>query len=277
MELRKIFVDRPVTEHLTELLNKVRRERDAMTEPSNVMLTGDTGTGKSSFLRKYAARSPSRRTRGRLIQPVLLAEFVTGTTVIGAAKSLLIALGDPSEGSGKLTDLTFRAIDQVTKQKVEMILSDEFQHLIETGPTRINKAADFVKQVSKATNVPFVMAGMPSALGILRANSQLAGVTPHLKKLGLFSWATNEDRLILRRFLARVDDALPFDDSAGLGDLETAERIFDATGGMMRAIMTLIKQAAIHALDRGGEQVLGEDLRYGYEQTPGVNHDANPF
>ena len=276
-ELRKIFVDRPVTEHLTELLHKVRRERDAMTEPSNVMLTGNTGTGKSSFLRKYAARSPLRRTRGRLIQPVLLTEFVTGTTVIGAAKSLLVALEDPSNGSGKLTDLTFRTIDQITKQKVEMILLDEFQHLVETGAKGINKAADFVKQVSKATNVPFVMAGMPNALGILKANPQLAGVTPHLKKLGLFSWHTGDDRLILRRFLARVDDALPFDDMVGLGDSETAEMIFEATGGMMRAIMTLIKQAAIHALDRGGEQVLPEDLRYGYEQTPGVNHDANPF
>ena len=169
-ELKKIFVDRPVTDHLTELLDKVRRERVAMTEPSNVMLTGDTGTGKSSFLRKYAAGCPSRRRRGSLIQPVLLVEFVTGTTVLGAAKSLLVGLQDPSGGSGKLTDLTFRTIDQINKQRVEMVLLDEFQHLIETGPARINKAADFVKQVSKATNVPFVMAGMPTALNILRAN-----------------------------------------------------------------------------------------------------------
>jgi hypothetical protein len=276
-ELRKIFVDRPVTEHLTGLLDKVRRERDAMTEPSNIMLMGDTGTGKSSFLRKYAARSPSRRTRGNLIQPVVMTEFLPGTKLNGAAKILLIALGDPSRGSGILTDLALRATDQIIKQKVEMVLLDEFQHLIETGEKSINKAGDFVKQVSKATNVPFVMTGMPSALGILKVNSQLAGITPHLKEMGRFSWATSEDRLILRRFLARVDDALPFDDPAGLGDPETAERIFEATKGMMRATMTLIKQAAIHSLDRGGEQILAEDLRYGYEQTPGVNHDANPF
>ncbi len=166
-ELRKIFVNRPVTDHLTELLDKIRRERDAMDEPSNVMLTGDTGTGKSSFLRNYASRSPARRPRGRLVQPVLLAEFVTGTTVIGAAKSLLVELKDPSDGAGKLTDLTFRTIHQIKKQLVEMVLLDEFQHLVETGPARINKAADFVKQVSKATNVPFVMVGMPTSLDIL--------------------------------------------------------------------------------------------------------------
>ena len=276
-ELRKIFVNRPVTDHLTELLDKIRRERDAMDEPSNVMLTGNTGTGKSSFLRNYASRSPARRPRGSLVQPVLLAEFVTGTTVIGAAKSLLVKLKDPSDGSGKLTDLTFRTIHQIKKQLVEMILLDEFQHLVETGPARINKAADFVKQVSKATNVPFVMAGMPTSLDILRANKQLAGVTPHLKELGLFSWESPEDRLVFRRFLARVDVALPFDHVAGLADPGGAENIFNATGGMMRAVMTLIKQSAIHALDRGGAQVLPEDLRYGIGQTPGVNRDRNPF
>ncbi len=276
-ELKKIFVDRSVTDHLSELLNKVRRERDAMTEPSNIILTGDTGTGKSSFLRQYAGQSPSSRRLGSLIQPVLLVEFMTSSTVIGAAKSLLVALNDPSSGSGKLTDLTFRTIDQFKKQHVEMVLLDEFQHLTESGPARINKAADFVKQVSKATNVPFVMTGMPTALDILRANPQLRGVTPHEKVMGLFCWGTDVDRMTLRRFLARVDKALPFDGVAGLADPETAKNIFDATRGMMRAIMTLIKQAAIHALDRGGEQILPEDLRYGYGQTPGVNHDANPF
>jgi hypothetical protein len=275
--VKHLFVDRPVTDQLFQLFDEIRRDRESLPEPQCVVLTGVTGTGKSSLLRKYHSLHPERRVNGCLIQPVVSIELPSNSTPLGAMKHLLIALKDPSGGAGKLNDLVLRACDQIRKQHVEIVLTDEWQHLTESGPVRINKAADMVKQLAKATNVPFVMTGMPTATLIVEQNEQLAGITPHRKTIDAFSYGTVAERMAFRTFLMRVDEALPFATLAGLADPETASKLFETVKGHMRSLMTLIRQAATHAIDRGSQKIEAEDLRHGYDRTPGVNYDRNPF
>jgi hypothetical protein len=262
---------------LFQLFDEIRCDRESLPEPQCVVLTGDTGTGKTALLRKYQSLHRERRVDGSLIQPVVLVELPSTSTPLGAMKFLLIALKDPSNGAGKLDDLIIRACDQICKQHVEIVLADEWQHLTESGPVRINKAADMVKQVAKATNVPFVMAGMPTATLIVERNKQLAGITPHRKAIGAFSYGTIAERAAFRKFLMRVDDALPFATVAGLADPETAGKLFEAVKGHMRSLMALIRHAAAHSIDRGSQKIEAEDLGHGYDRTPGVNYVANPF
>lgn len=275
--VKNLFVDRPVSDQLFGLFDKVRSNRWSLPEPQCIMLTGDTGRGKSSLLKKYLARHPPRRIDGCLAQPVLYVELPSSSTAIGAMKQILIALDDPSRGSGKLNDLIGRACQQISAQKVEIVLADEWQHLTESGPVRLNRAADTIKQVAKATNVPFVMTGMPTAEFIVDQNSQLAGITPYRKRIDAFSYGTIAERNAFRTFLVKVDEALPFSTLAGLADPEIARMLFDTVDGQMRSLMTLIRQAATHAIDRDSQKIEPEDLRHGYDQTPGVNYDNNPF
>ncbi len=159
--LQDLFIERQPTTALTKLIDKVRADRDALSEPTCILITGDTGVGKSAFLKHYAAGHPPRREAGCLIQPVLYEELQSKTTIISAAKTMLRRLEDPSAGKGNLADLTYRVTHQLGAQKVEVVILDEFQHIVETGEITVNKVADWLKQVAKAANVPFVMAGMP--------------------------------------------------------------------------------------------------------------------
>jgi hypothetical protein len=115
-----------------------------------------------------------------------------------------IALKDSSGGAGKLNDLILRARDQIRKQQVKIVLADEWQHLTESGSVRIDKAADMVKQLSKATNVPIVMTCMPTATLIVEKNAA-RGITPHRKTIDAFSYGTVAPRTAFRTFLMRAD------------------------------------------------------------------------
>jgi len=276
--LQNLFVERAPTTTLAALIDKVRSDRDALSEPTCVLITGDTGVGKTTFLKHYAEQNPSRREGGCLVQPVIFEELQSKMTILAAAKALLRKLEDPCGGKGNLADLTYRVTHQIQAQKVEVVILDEFNHIVETGNITVNKVADWLKQVSKATNVPFVMAGMPTAARVIQGHEQFSGITPYRYTLDQFDWSSKRGRAAFREFLARIDLALPFDGVAGLADKEWAESLYIATGGRMRPLMRHIKQAAIHALAHGSANVGEMDLAFGYEQIePNDPVADNPF
>ncbi len=277
--VRDVYVARDATEHIATLIDKVRRSRGLSPEPLCVLITGDTGAGKSSFLRQYVKRSPPwRDPSGNFVQPLLRVELDSFVTVIGAAKLILRELQDPSNGAGKLGDLTHRIRVLTKAQKVEVVLIDEFQHIVDSGSRTINKVADWIKQLAKSANLSFVMAGMPEAARIIDGNSQFAGITPYRHTLGMLEFGKDGERRIFRKFLCEVDAKLPFDRLAGIGDIKIAKVLFDATNGNLRTLMHLIREAAGHAIDRDVAAIGMTDLAYGFEQIEVMSPlEVNPF
>lgn len=277
--VRDVYVARDATDHIAALIDKVRTARSLSPEPRCILITGDTGAGKSSFLRQYVGRSPSGRdASGCLVQPLVHVELDSFVTVLGAAKLLLRQLQDPSNGAGKLDDLTHRIRTLTKAQAVEAILFDEFQHIVDTGSKTVNKVGDWIKQLAKSANIPFIMAGMPTAARIIDGNSQFAGITPYRHTLGMLNFEKDGERRTFRKFVAQVDEKLPFDRVAGLGDPAIAQALFHATGGNLRTLMHLIREAAGHAIDRDGAAIGLPDLEYGFEQIEVMSPlEANPF
>lgn len=276
--LQQLFVERARTAALAKVIDKVRADRDALSEPTCVLIIGETGAGKSAFLQRYAKRHPKRREGGSLVQPVIYEELQSKTTIVAAAKGLLRKLEDPSAGRGNLADQTYRVTQQLIAQRVEAVIIDEMNHIVETGMITVNKVADWFKQVAKASNVPFVMAGTPASARIVNGHQQFAAITPYRLTLDRFDWDTSKGRAAFREFLARVDAELPFDGVAGLADKEWAEALYNAAAGWIRPLMRLIKEAAIDALECGSANIGRDHLAYGYEHIyPADPNAGNPF
>lgn len=277
--IKHLYVARDATEHIAGIIDTARENRILSDEPLCVLITGDTGTGKSAFLRNYASRTPMRRSAsGNLIQPLVSIALDSAVTMIGAAQMILRELQDPSDGKGKLKDVTGRIRKLGKDEQVEAYLIDEFQHLIDTGSKTVSKVGDWIKQLAKSTNTPFIMVGMPDALRVVDGNPQFSGITPHRETLGMFRFEKDGERRIFRSFLAQVDAKLPFERVAGLGDPAIATALFMATGGNMRMLMTLIRQAAGHAVDRKVAAIGMTDLAYGYSQVEAISPlQDNPF
>lgn len=274
-----IYADREATTGLARLIDKVRADRQFLREPSCILITGDTGTGKSRFLARYHEASQSRRIGGRMIQPLLLAELPVRATMQAAATALLEALGDPGANKGKLVDQSFRVQRLLQDQNVEVVLIDEFQHIVEaSGDRTINKVGDWLKQLAKATNIPFVLAGMPNSTAVLDANRQFAGICPYRFVLGTFGDQTAAERKAFRQFLALIDAQLPFNHLSRLGEQVIANALFRATKGSLRQLVRLLQEAAFLAIERRAPSLEVKDFAFGFqaiELLADLTH--NPF
>ena len=277
--VKDLYVARDATQHIAALIDKVRNGRLLSPEPCCILITGETGTGKSAFLADYVKRSPARRDgSGNLVQPLLHVEFDSFVTVIGAATIMLRKLEDPSNGVGRLVDLTHRIRELAKREKVEAIVIDEFQHLVDTGSKTVNKVGDWLKQLAKSTNLPIVMAGMPASSRVIDGNTQFAGITPYRHEIGMLTYGKDGERRQYRKFLALLDSLLPFDHVGGFADAAIAALLFEATGGSLRMLMQLIREAAGSAIDRNAPSIGMPDLAFGFDQIEAMSPlTDNPF
>lgn len=128
-----------------------------------MLITGLTGTGKSTISRHYAQQFPRYDLEDRTIIPVLRVELPGQPRANVIAEQLLVALGDPlpKEGSGEFrlerAKKLFRACG------VSLIIIDEIQHLTDNLDDRTrNIAADTLKNLMNV-GIPVVFIGLPSA------------------------------------------------------------------------------------------------------------------
>lgn len=277
--LATAFVERSSTAAIVQRIDQVRAWGLAGAEPTCILVEGNQGTGKSTFLKRYAEAHPQRQSGGCRVTPVLYVGFQSDTTPIGVAKTMLYHLMGQSHTSGTKADLTFRVKEQLRKQKVEVVLGDDFQHMAERGKhASVSKAADWIKEAVKDTNIPFVITGTDPVTRLIQENKQLDGITPYRYELGPFRYETQGEKLAFRRFLSALDRELPFDRDSMLGSDELALSLFLSTSGNLRRLCQLIRGAATEAISRDAPCISIDDLAAGFEELASSDRIIeNPF
>lgn len=238
-----VFVSRERTDRISRVFDKIRRDTADHAEATCVILKGEQGTGKSGFLKHYESVHRAGRVDGSYVRPVVYVSLQSATTTLGVAKILLKKLMGDTHLSGTHVDLTIRVKTQIEQQKVQLILIDEFHHVVEMGGKHtISKCADWVKELVKTTGISLCMCGIPKVESIVEANAQLRSITPYRFKLEQYEYEVPQDRLAFRRFLAQLDHALPFNKPCGLGDLDMSLALFAITQGNLRTLIRLVRE-----------------------------------
>ena len=145
-------------------------------EPQCMALEGVTGAGKSTLVQDYAALFPRiEQTDGTRI-PIFYAETPSPVTVKGMAATLLARLGDPGASHGTLWAMNFRLIRLMIDCQVELVILDDFHHLIDKETNRIlEQVSDWLKVLIKETGIPFLVVGIEGKVErILETNAQLS-------------------------------------------------------------------------------------------------------
>ena len=102
----------------------------------------------------------------------------------------------PAAHRGTLAAMNLRLINLIIACKVEVVILDDGEHLIDPDRNRIlRKVSDWLKYVIKETGVPFLVVGIEGeVVRILQANAQLSR---------LFAWRSRET---LRPFIWDLTD-----------------------------------------------------------------------
>ncbi|MET0103933.1 MAG: TniB family NTP-binding protein [Sedimenticola sp.] len=275
-----LYVKRDIGDDIHACFDERREESDFLPEPEGILVVGDTGTGKTALLENYLAKNPADRREGILCRPFLLTKIPAKASMNSLASMMLQDLGDPSPHTGNLAQKTDRVKRQLRLQNVELVAFDEFQHIVEaTGKDGLVRVSDWIKDQMKDVGIPFAIFGLRHAEKILSINEQLARLCPFHYSLGPFTWDEDISRRDFRKFLARLDKKLPFNQLSHMGDPDIAVRIFAATEGKLFRIAMLIRTASFNAIRKGSNFVEMCDFSHAYEtKMTAANGDlSNPF
>lgn len=244
------------------------------------LVVGPSGSGKTTTLRSYADRFPpvSESERDRL--PILLVEAPARATPKGLAEVMLSALGDPAPSKGTLQSMTRRVEGLLRARGVELVMLDEFQHLIDRQKSTnlvAYDAADWIKGLLNTQICPVVLSGTELAIKVIEANEQLQRRCMSVISLDALPFGTREECAYFQGILEAFDTVLPFERPSDLSKLELAARIHAATGGLIGRVASLLTSASRYAMKQGlpclDQTVLGD--AWAGSATPSSGN--NPF
>lgn len=150
-------------------------EAHSMSGLDNVglIITGIPGIGKSTLLNTYVKNTYAKECNlpTDVLTPLpILKVRVPGSPTIPRTIEKILMTSEHLVPSARRTDTLDRRLHQlITHQRVEMIIFDEFQHLLPENSTKrtSNATINFIKTLADDYNLAFCFAGLPSMPRVL--------------------------------------------------------------------------------------------------------------
>jgi hypothetical protein len=245
-------------------------------------LEGATGAGKTTLMRVYASAFPRVEDDDGVRIPVLYLETPSPSTTKGMAAEMLEALGDPAAHRGTQWYMNSRLITLLRACRVELVILDDFQHLVNADTDRVLKSvSEWLKVTIKNSCIPFIVTGVSGQIEkILRENDQLSRLFATREELLPFAW--HRERVAecadFIEFVRCAEAAIGLPIVVPYDSVELLDRVHWATNGIVANIMNLIRYAQDKALGRRSKQVEAEDLAWAYRKRL-LKHvcKTNPF
>ncbi|MBP6530502.1 MAG: TniB family NTP-binding protein [Burkholderiales bacterium] len=257
-------------------------------QPHSAMLTGESGTGKTTVCEYLVHKRPIRRDQVdasgiRTVVPAFYCCVSAQVTIKGLATVMLMKLGC-SELTGSQVILTSRLCALIETCQTEVIFLDEFHHLLRSDASKVlGGVRDWVKDLINETGVTVVLVGLPKCEAIIDEDPETKRRFPHRASLSHFPFSTEPSSQYIK-VLKALSSAMVA--HAGLAvtpvltDADKAAAFYVATGGNMNSIRLLLFQVSNAAFKVPGRRVVWEDFAVAFESIT-VDHclmrHGNPF
>ena len=278
--VESVFVRHSIVEDVIARLKIVRAAGALGGTAKCFFLLGPSGAGKSQILRYFAAQYPRIKQEGFDEVPVLYVQMPVKATPKAVCEQILQELDTPLGKTGSLAELQQRVLKLLRGTKVQVMILDEFNHLIDAKTDKVQgDAANFVKALLNGCACPIVIAGVPETDGILTRVSQLRRRSMGRIDLKGFSWNNEADRKVFRAILLQFDKALPFPVRANLHEETMAQRILYATEGLLGSVAQLLIVAATIATMKQQDRLTNDCLAEAFDEVRmlDANMKLNPF
>ncbi|WP_133408061.1 TniB family NTP-binding protein [Parashewanella tropica] len=282
-QIKNIFV---ATDTLQLILDEMKeiRELSKIDEyenlPECIFIGGETGTGKSHFIKQYQ-REYDRydlisHLGERTIVPVLYCELPKATHPKPVVSELLDVLGDPLKGlKGDVRQLTSRLVHLLKESKTELLIIDELQHAIEKASnTVIQDIGEWFKILINKSKIPIAFFGEPWATAVFDVNPQLSRRVSKRDFVIPNYTALTFDKF--QMFIENLQKKLPIKPAQDLFDDEMAFKLFAASSGnLSNLVKGIIMPASISALKEGADCFTEEHMKLAFKQRKSLSQKAN--
>lgn len=245
-----------------------------------LLLLGPSRAGKTHIVRNWLRQRTSRDAAGTERPLVVMVEVPAGCTLKTFATDLLMALRDPAPEHGSQTAKTRRVVEACEAQRVDLIVIDEVQRLIDADTDKVKRdVANWLTALLNKAVCPLLLVGEPTASRVFHGNTHLQGRTLGSMMLRPYDWADDCQRVEWQVFLNQLDEFLGLPRPSRLGNLDTALRIHAFARGLLGEAARLVDQARSVVRRRGWATITVEALALAADELA-VTEDpdrVNPF
>jgi|TARA_B110000211_G_scaffold232770_1_gene297279 hypothetical protein len=233
-------------EHCTDILNELDyvHGRAVAGEPCGVVISGPTGSGKSSILKYYKTTWDDKLPAGEP-SPIVYIRTPSKPSEILMLESELKALGDPAPRKGTSNSKRERKEALIKNLHCKVFIYDDFQHVIEyRGTVVARQLLDELKNISEEYGVSLVFTGITTVeIGGL-INEQINSRFSSLRRLKVMTVENDDEFNYFQEFLE------DFSMTKGITNFDMASensvhRFAYACGGDLR-ILNHITNKALH-------------------------------
>ncbi|QYJ93644.1 TniB family NTP-binding protein [Shewanella spartinae] len=262
------FVMHPQVKIIFNDFDELRLNRNFQSDQQCMLLTGDTGVGKSHLINHYKKRVLAGQSYSHDSIPVLVSRISSGrgldATLTQIISDLELFGSHQRKKRGYATDLTKKLVNSLIRAQVELLIINEFQELIEFKMVQERQLiANALKFISEEAKVPIVLVGMPWAEQIAE-EPQWSSRLIRRRQLEYFSFQNNSK--YYRQYLMGLAKHMPFDSPPKLQGKEISIPLFAACKGENRALKHLLTEALKIALLDAAGTLKSEHLADAYEQ-----------
>lgn len=211
-QIESIYIPYPNVLKARNKLKEVLKLNEFLAEPECVLLTGKSGSGKTSFIKQFISQYPVIHDDEVDIRTVIYVEIPSQASIKDLCIVILKAFEDPVDNS-KLTKLVLseKVINFTKQAKTKLLILDEFQHLIEKSTVaKVDNLANWIKNFINITRIPVFIVGMPESEYVLSENAQLTRRFYTRYKLEFFSLANSRDVGVYYNFLKNLSGQIDF-------------------------------------------------------------------
>jgi len=290
-KLDSCYLPHPKVRHAMNVIEESILLSASSTEPQNVVISGNAGTGKTTICNAIVKRRKREfiTKKGKQITrvPAFYCLTPSPATIKSLASTMLKALGEPVPKNGTRSDLTHRLGVLLKECETEVILLDELQHILVKETYSVEQEVkNWLKTIINMFKVPIIAVGTPECRNVINGDSQLARRFVMQCGLGNLDFGSDE-KSEYRRFINGLANIcikeLNFESFPDFRSRDNALAVFISTGGNPSDTTQLFKKAARIALSDKRETVELKDFEQAIDSLvlpnflKKLDSSGNPF
>lgn len=238
---RKNFIACTHSVRALKRIGEVHQASRAAEKGMGIAILGPSGVGKTTILKEYI-RLHDERATARTSKAIVFVEVPSTPTPKSLGTAVLEAMGDQFAHRGSAEEKLFRIVKLLTGLKVELVIFDEVQHLVERRRTPTGATTDWLKNLLNASKVAVVLAGLKRAQDLLLANEQLRRRFSATVYCDRFRIDDPESAKQFAKLLISFEKMMPVP-ALPLTSQNTALRFYHASFGLIDYLIKVIDRA----------------------------------
>ena len=257
------FIELEIVTEVFKDFDDLRFNRGYQSDPQCMMLTGETGSGKSYLIKEYRRRVNASSGLRHSDVPVLITKVPSHKGLESTLVQILSDLGKfacQKKKHDQKVVLTKEVVQNLTRAKVELLIINEFHDLVKFKSYQERQViTSALKFISEEANIPIVLVGMPWMKDIINDSEWLSRLRRR-KHLDYFNYVLKEDREQFRNVIIGFSKRMSFDTCPVLHSKKLSRALFAVCQGEFRQLKTFLYEAFKIAL-QNNEHTLNEKIR----------------